>query len=160
MRLASSRSGMLVRIHDAVLILSVLPIAAVRAQSAAQAPVPAPQGPVVFVVAPSGSTAAEARRLLRFCRWTDTTALRDADLVMVVVRSSSGMPMAPSYDSMKWLRDEANSLLNESGAQFHIYLYTIRQDLSMLEVSHRSYDVSGFGAFPSGGSWRWQFGCG
>jgi hypothetical protein len=147
------------RIHAAVLTLSLLPIAAAGAQPKAQAPVPVPQGPVVFVVAPSGSTAAEAKRLLHFCRWTDTTALRDADLVVVVVRSSSGGPMAPAYDSMKWLRDEANSLLNESGAQFHVYLYTIRQDLSLLETSHRSYDVNGAGVFSAGGSVRWQYGC-
>ncbi len=160
MKLACDRSGILMRIHAAALLFSLLPIAAARAQPTTQTPVPVPQGPVVLVVAPSGSTAAEAKRLLHFCRWTDTTALRDADLVMVVVRSSSGMPMASAYDSMKWLRDEANSLLNESGAQFHIYLYTIRQDLSMLEVSHRSYDVNNFGGLPVSGRWRWQYGCG
>jgi hypothetical protein len=98
--------------------------------------------------------------MLRLCRWTDTTALRNADLVMVVVRSSSGMPMAPAYDSMKWLRDEANSLLNDSGAQFHVYLYTIRQDLSLLQVSHHSYDVDSGGLPATGGRWRWQYGCG
>lgn len=148
------------RIHAAVLTLSLLAVAAAQAQSKAQAPIPVPQGPVVLVVAPSGSTATEARRLLRFCRWTDTTALRDADFVVVVVRSSSGGPMAPAYDSMRWLRDEANSLLNESGAQFHVYLYTIRQDLSLLQASHRSYDAAGAGFLPGSGPLRWQYGCG
>lgn len=147
------------RMLAAALTLLLLPVSAARAQPKGQTPSPVPQGPVVLVVAPSGSTAAEAKRLLHFCRWTDTTALRDADLVVVVVRSSSGGPMAPAYDSMKWLRDEANSLLNESGAQFHIYLYSIRQDLSLLEVSHRSYDVDGAGVFPSRGPLRWQYGC-
>jgi hypothetical protein len=147
------------RTLGAALTLVLLSVSAARAQPAAQAPIPVPQGPVVLVVAPSGSTATEAKRLLHFCRWTDTTALRDADLVVVVVRSSSGGPMAPAYDSMKWLRDEANSLLNESGAQFHIYLYTVRHDLSLLEVSHRSYDVDGAGVFPASGPLRWKFGC-
>ena len=154
-----STTSTFIRIRATAFGLGLLPFAAARAQPTAQAAVPVPQGPVVLV-APSGSTAAEAKRLLHLCRWTDTTALRDADLVAVVVRSSSGMPMASAYDSMKWLRDEANSLLNESGAQFHIYLYTIRQDLSLLEVSHRSYDVDSGGLPADSGRWRWQYGCG
>jgi hypothetical protein len=106
-------------------------------------------GPVAYVIAPSGSTRLEARRILRVCRWTDTTAVLDADFVLVVVRSSSSEPLAPSYDSLKWLWDAATSQLNESGAQFHIYLYSIRQELSFLrflESSHRSYDVDVTGA--------------
>lgn len=79
--------------------------------------------------------------MLRGCRWADTTVLRDAVLVLVVVRSSGTLPLAPSYDSLKWLRDAANSQLNDSGAQFHVYLYTIRQDLSLLQSSHQSYDA-------------------
>ncbi|HEV8600060.1 MAG TPA: hypothetical protein VGQ69_11915 [Gemmatimonadales bacterium] len=99
------------------------------------------QAPIAFVVAPSVSTQLEARRMLRVCRWTDTTLVRDADLVLVVVRSSGTYPMAPSYDSLKWLRDAANSQMNDSGAQFHVYLYSIRQDLSFLQLSHQSYDA-------------------
>ena len=104
------------------------------------------QGPIAYVVAPSAGTLREARRMLRFCRWSDTTALRDADFVLVVVRSSGPDPMEPSYDSLKWLRDAANGQLNESGAQLHVYLYSIRQDLSFLQASHQSYDVNGNGA--------------
>ena len=103
------------------------------------------QGPVAFVVAPSASTKLEARRMLRVCRWADTSVVRDADLVLVVVRSSASEPLSPSYDSLKWLRDAAASQLNDSGAQFHVYLYTIRQDLSFLQSSHRSYDVNATG---------------
>lgn len=72
--------------------------------------------------------------------------VRDADLVFVVVRSSGSDPLEPSYDSLKWLQDAASSQLNDSGAQFHVYLYTIRQDLSFLQSSHRSYDVNTSGA--------------
>ena len=104
--------------------------------------VAASQDPIAFVVAPSVSTMREARRMLRFCRWTDTTELRSADFVLVVVRSSGSEPMSPSYASLKWLRDAANSQLNDLGAQFHVYLYTIREDLSLLQASHRSYDVN------------------
>jgi hypothetical protein len=68
--------------------------------------------------------------------------VRDADLVLVVVRSSSSDPLAPSYDSLRWLLETANSQLNESGAQFHVYLYTIRPDISLLQTSHQSYDAN------------------
>jgi len=116
---------------------------------AAQTPAPPPQGPLVYLVAPSASTMAEARRMLRFCRWTDTTAVRDADAVLVLVRSSSSEPMASQYDSLKWLRDAANSLPNEAGAQFHVYLYRIRPDLTFMQLSHRAYDVNETGIFPA-----------
>jgi len=104
------------------------------------------QGPIAYLVAPSASTLREARAMLRFCRWSDTSAVRDADFVLVVVRSSGSQPMEPSYDSLKWLRDAASSQLNESGAQFHVYLYSIRQDLTFLQASHHSYDADGSGA--------------
>jgi|RhiMetdeSRZDD1v2_1073273.scaffolds.fasta_scaffold3157370_1 hypothetical protein len=101
---------------------------------------------VALVVAPSASTRLEAQRMMKGCRWVDTTVVRDADLVLVVVRSSGMEPMAPSYDSLKWLRDAANSQMNDSGAQFHVYLYTIRQDLSFLQSSHQSYDAGAIAA--------------
>jgi hypothetical protein len=104
------------------------------------------QGPAAYVVAPSASTRLEARRLLRICRWTDTSVVRDADLVLVVVRSSGSDPLAPSYDSLRWLLDAANSQLNDSGAQFHVYLYTIRPGISLLQSSHQSYDANPSGA--------------
>jgi hypothetical protein len=74
--------------------------------------------------------------------------VRDADVVLVVVRSSGSDPLEPSYDSLKWLQDAASSQLNESGAQFHVYTFTIRQDLSFLQSSHLSYDVNANGVLP------------
>jgi hypothetical protein len=114
---------------------------AVSGTARAQAPAAAPQGPLVYIVAPSGSTMKEAQRVMRFCRWTDTTALRDADMVLVMVRSSGSSPMAPFYDSLKWLVDDASGQLNESGAQYHAYLFSIRKDLALDQANHRSYDV-------------------
>ena len=104
------------------------------------------QAPIAFVIAPSPSAAREAGRLLRACRWADTTMVRDADLVLVVVRNSVAEPLRPSYDSLKWLRDAAGSQSNDAGAQFHVYLFTIRADLSFLQISHRSYDVNPTGS--------------
>jgi len=100
------------------------------------------QGPAAYVIAPSASTRLEARRLLRICRWTDTSVVKDADLVLVVIRSSASFPLASSYDSLRWLLEAANSQLNDSGAQFHVYLYTIRPGISLLESSHHSYDAN------------------
>jgi hypothetical protein len=99
------------------------------------------QGPIVHTYAPSASTQREAARIRRICRWADTTAVLDADALLVVVRSSGPDPLAPSYDSFKWLRDEAHSLLNDSGPLFHVYLYTIRPNQSFQQASHRSYDA-------------------
>jgi hypothetical protein len=122
--------------------LKFLALLALLAFGTGRVSVAASQDPIAFVVAPSASTLREARRMLRFCRWTDTTALRSADFVLVVMRSSESEPLRPSYASLKWLRDDAHSQQSELGAQFHVYLYTIREDLSFLQASHRSYDVN------------------
>ena len=110
------------------------------------------QAPVALVIAPSASTRLEATRMLQGCRWLDTTVVRDADLVLVVIRSSGEQPLAPSYDTLRWLRDAANSQMNDSGAQFHVYLYMIREDLTFLQSSHRSYDANPSGALSAGTS--------
>ena len=69
--------------------------------------------------------------------------------------------MAPAYDNLKWLRDEASSQLNETGAQFHVYLYSIRPDLSFLQSTHRSYDADGSGRLSDpGGPLGWAWRCG
>ena len=102
---------------------------------------PAPRGPIVHSYAPSPSTQREAGRILRFCRWSDTSVVRDADALLVVVRSSGSRPLSPSYDNFKWLRDDASSQLNESGPQFHVYLFLMRPDQGFQQSVHRSYDV-------------------
>lgn len=117
------------------LLLALAPIAPLAGQSQ-----PA-QGPIVHTYAPSASTQREAGRIRRICRWSDTTAVLDADALLVVVRSSGPDPLAPSYDNFKWLRDEAHSLLNDSGPLFHVYLYTIRPNQGFQQAAHRSYDV-------------------
>ena len=113
----------------------------VRAQSQ-----PAP-GPIVHTYAPSASTQREAARIRRLCRWADTTAVLDADALLVVVRSSGPNPLATSYDNFKWLRDEAHSLLNDSGSLFHVYLYVVGPNQRFQQSAHRSYEVA-----PGGGS--------
>ncbi len=123
-------------------LLTLLGAAPLRGQS------PAVPGPLVHTVAPNVSTQREAQRIIRLCRWTDTSVVRDADVILVVVRSSGSFPLAPSYANLKWLYDEANSQLNDSGAQYHVYLYVLRPDGIFRQASHHSYDVWDGGAFP------------
>ncbi len=120
-------------------ILALVPVAPLTGQSQ-----PA-QGPIIHTYAPSVSTQREAGRIRRVCRWTDTTAVLDADALLVVVRSSGPDPLAPSYDNFKWLRDEAHSLLNDSGPLFHAYLYMIRPNQGFQQAAHRSYEVDAGG---------------
>jgi hypothetical protein len=135
-------------------------LAVVRAP-AAPAQSYGPPGPLVYVVATSASTQKEAGRLMRFCRWNDTTALRDADMVLVVVRSSGSNPLNSFYDSAKWLVDDASSQANESGSLFHTYIYSIRKNLSLDQVNHRTYEVeSGISEQDlRGPRYRFGFGC-
>ncbi len=120
-----------------------------------------PSGPLVYVIATSASTQKEAGRLMRFCRWSDTTALRDADMVLVVVRSSGSAPLDSFYDSAKWLVDDASSQLNESGSLYHTYLFSIRKNLSLDQVNHRTYEAeSGISEQDlRGPRYRLGFGC-
>lgn len=120
-----------------------------------------PPGPRVYVIATSPSTRREAGRLMRFCRWNDTTSLKDADMVLVVVRSSGSTPLNSFYDSAKWLVDDASSQLNESGPLFHTYLYSIRKNLSLDQANHRTYEAER-GISESdlrGPRYRFGFGC-
>jgi len=128
-----------------VFTLAVLLALASAGPVTAQSP-PAP-GPIVHTYAPSASTQREAARIRRLCRWADTSAVLDADALLVVVRSSGPNPLAPSYDNFKWLRDEAHSLLNDSGSLFHVYLYAVGPNQRFQQSAHRSYDVD-----PGGGS--------
>jgi hypothetical protein len=78
----------------------------------------------VAVIAPSVSTRMEAGSILaRLGR--HETALRDASGILVVVRSMLFNPLSSSYDSIKELQEAAESQLNISGENFHIYIYSL-----------------------------------
>jgi hypothetical protein len=147
----------------------VLPLAfLVLAPAAGRAQAPRTLGPLIYLIAPGPSTQKEAGRLFRLCRWADTTVARDADAVVAVVRSSSGNPLAWSYDSLKWLRDAANGQGDETGAQFHVYIYVFTPEgpEHLQAVSHRSFDVNAGGVLtllgqsPPGTSTWCGWGCG
>ena len=96
----------------------------------------AQRGLSVAVIAHSISTRVEAREVLRRQGWIEVTNLRQADAILVVCRSGLNWPLNSSYASTKELDNDANSQLNISGSNFHIYVYRINDDLSVDEIKH------------------------
>lgn len=105
-------------------------------------PAYAERGLSVAVIAHSISTRMEAREVLRRQGWTETTNLRQADAILVVCRSGLNWPLNSSYRSIKELDDDADSQLNISGSNFHIYVYQINDNLSVDEVKHIHYPAN------------------
>jgi hypothetical protein len=102
----------------------------------------AQKGLGVAVIAHSISTRMEAREVLRRQGWTGTTNLRQADAILVVCRSGLSWPLNSSYNSIRELDDDADSQLNISGSNFHIYVYRINDDLSVDEIKHINYPAN------------------
>jgi len=96
------------------------------------------RGLSVAVIAPSVSTSIEARQVMRRFGWTETN-FRNADAILVVVRSMLYNPLNYSYGSIKELQDDADMQLNISGENFHMYIYSIENDLSVNQLKHVSY---------------------
>lgn len=99
----------------------------------------AQSGLSVAVVAHSISTRIEARKVLARQGWTETTNLRQAAGILVVCRSGLNWPLSDSYSSFKELDDAANSQLNISGSNFHIYVFKFNDNLSVDKINHRSF---------------------
>lgn len=99
----------------------------------------AQRGLSVAVVAHSISTRVEARKVLAQQGWTETSNLRQADGILVVCRSGLNWPLNDSYRSFKELNDDADSQLNISGSNFHIYVYKFNDNLSVEKVAHKSF---------------------
>ncbi len=66
---------------------------------------------------------------------------KQADRVLVVVRSSLYDPLRYSYDSYGELKMDAESQLNIARPNYHIYIYTIFDDLSVLQTEHESFSA-------------------
>ncbi len=98
------------------------------------------RGEKVAVIAPSISTSREARAVLRENGLIETS-FRDADAILVVVRSGLLFPLNYRYDSVKKLERDADMQLNISGRRFHVYLFQFNQDLSVSEIYHDKYDA-------------------
>jgi hypothetical protein len=93
----------------------------------------------VAVIAHSISTSSEARRVLRKMGWSETSNLRYASAILVVCRSGLMFPLNSNYDSFKDLDRDADSQMNMSGGEFHVYVYQFNSDLSVSESQHIHY---------------------
>lgn len=120
----------------------LLMLVAFFASFAFSGPAFAQRGLGVAVIAHSVSTRMEAREVLRRQGWSETTNLRQADAILVVCRSGLNWPLNSSYDSIKELDEDADSQLNISGSNFHVYVYRINDDLSVNEVKHIHYPAN------------------
>jgi hypothetical protein len=92
----------------------------------------------VTVIAPSQSTRTEARAVLLKNPAMREVAVKQADAVLVVVRSGLRNPLMARYDAYCELKEEAERQVNISGQTFHIYLYALNDDLSVSQVRHES----------------------
>jgi hypothetical protein len=94
----------------------------------------------VAVIAPSVSTSMKAREIRMKLGWQELS-VKKADVVLVVVRSALYLPLMPSYRSYCKLEEDAENQLNIAGPQFHVYLYSIKDDLSVVQLEHKSFDA-------------------
>jgi hypothetical protein len=92
----------------------------------------------VAVIAPSLSTRTEARAVLLKNPAMREAPIKQADAVLVVVRSGLRNPLAASYDTYCELKENAERQLNIAGQDFHIYLYALNDDLSVSRLRHES----------------------
>ena len=119
-----------------------LVLAAFFAAIATSTPAHAERGLSLAVITHSVSTSMEAREVLRRQSWSETSNLRQADGILVVCRSMLIYPLSSSYNSIKELDEDADSQLNISGSNFHVYVYRINDDLSVYEVKHIHYPAN------------------
>lgn len=92
----------------------------------------------LYVIAPSVSTSMEARSIMVQKGWVEC-GIKKADAVLVVVRSMLFNPLNDSYRSVFELEKDADNQLNIAGEKFHIYLYSIDDDLRVAQTKHVSY---------------------
>lgn len=90
------------------------------------------------VIAHSLSTQSEARKVLSQIGET-SYSLSTKNLVLVVCRSGLMFPLNSSYDSLGELNSDADSQLNISGENFHIYIFQMNNDGSFSENQHVNY---------------------
>jgi hypothetical protein len=94
----------------------------------------------VAVIAPSVSTSMKAREI-RVQLKKSEVPFRYAEAILVVVRSSLYNPLQYSYDSVAELQRDADNQLNISGPKFHVYVYSMDDNLAVAQLSHRSLEA-------------------
>lgn len=99
------------------------------------------RGEKLAIIAPSVSTSIESKEILNRNGWVESN-FRQAQGILVVVRSMLFNPLNDTYDSIDELNDDADSQLNISGDNFHIYIYQINDDLSVRQLKHVNYKAN------------------
>jgi hypothetical protein len=93
----------------------------------------------VYVIAHSISTRTEARRVMQKQGWSQSANPNQANGILVVCRSGLSYPLNSSYRNIKELNDDADSQLNISGSNFHIYLFNLNGNKTLSEARHVYY---------------------
>ncbi|MBU1121359.1 MAG: hypothetical protein KKF54_01505 [Candidatus Omnitrophica bacterium] len=101
--------------------------------------IPKLKGYDVVVITDSISCSRLARYIMQQ-NYISESSLREADLILTVVRSSLNWPLDSSYDSIGELKKDIESQLNISGSNGHIYVYEINNDLSVYEIFHSGFE--------------------
>lgn len=98
---------------------------------------PKPKTNTVAVIAPSISTKGKAREIRLSLRLEEAKP-RHAETILVVVRSALLNPLNRQYDSFGELRADADKQLNIAGPNYHIYRYSMDDDLQVTQIEHVS----------------------
>lgn len=94
----------------------------------------------VAVIAPSVSTSLKAREI-RTQAGLREIPFRHAKRILVVVRSALFNPLRNTYDFVGELKRDADQQLNIAGPKFHVYVYSMDDDLRVVQLSHESFDA-------------------
>lgn len=95
----------------------------------------------VAVIAPSVSTSMMARQVLAKMHVVEV-GFRHADQVLVVGRSSLFNPLMPGYTTVCDLQKDADLQLNIAGPNFHVYVYTMDDNLRVTQTAHQSFPAN------------------
>ncbi|QWD31215.1 hypothetical protein G6681_05590 [Polynucleobacter paneuropaeus] len=96
----------------------------------------------VYVIAHSISTRAEARRVMQKQGWGQATNPAQASGILVVCRSGLSYPLNSPYKTIKELDEDADSQLNISGSNFHVYVFNLNGNKTVSEAQHIYYPAN------------------
>lgn len=94
----------------------------------------------VAVIAPSASTSVESKLIIAKQNWK-IGKLKTADAILVVVRSALFDPLQANYRFIGDLSKDAENQLNIAGPKYHVYLYSLGDDLECTQLKHISYEA-------------------
>jgi hypothetical protein len=94
----------------------------------------------VAVIAPSISTSIKAREIRTQLKKSEVP-FRYAEAILVVVRGLQYDPLQYSYESLGELQRDADNQLNIYGPKYHVYLYSMNDNLAVVQVLYRSFEA-------------------